>query len=112
MIVVDTSVWVNHLKVGDPTLIALLEAGVAAAHPFTEGELALAGADTRRVLGGVVRVPCTPHPELLDFVQRQPPPVARVGWVDAHIVHAALAGGHDLLTYDTHQARFFTSARF
>lgn len=40
MIVVDTSVWVNHLKVGEARLVALLQAGVAVVHPFTEGELA------------------------------------------------------------------------
>jgi predicted nucleic acid-binding protein len=111
MILVDTSVWVNHLKVGDARLVGLLEAGVAAVHPFTEGELALAGADVRRALGGVARVACSPHAEVLEFARRQVGPVRRVGWVDAHLVHAALVGGLDLLTYDTHQAAFFASAR-
>jgi predicted nucleic acid-binding protein len=112
VILVDTSVWVAHLKAGDQRLIELLTAGVAAAHPFTEGELALAGADVRRVLGGVPRLPQAAHHDVLAFVDRQGGPVRRVGWVDAHLVYAALAGGHDLLTYDTHQAAFFVSARW
>jgi hypothetical protein len=37
MIVVDTSVWVSHLKLGDERLAALLGAGVVVVHPFTEG---------------------------------------------------------------------------
>ena len=41
MILVDTSVWVQHLRVGEATLAALLEAGQVPVHPFVTGELAL-----------------------------------------------------------------------
>lgn len=41
MILVDTSVWVAHLWVGEPALATLLEAGQALVHPFVIGELAL-----------------------------------------------------------------------
>lgn len=82
MIVVDTSVWV------------------------------LGGADIARVLGGVARISAAGHEEVVRFIERQGGPVRRIGWVDAHIVCAALAGGFDLLTYDRHQAEFFGSARW
>ena len=112
MIVVDTSVWVHHLKVGDARLVALLDAGLASVHPFTEGELALGGADTARVLGGVPRISAATHEVVVRFVERQGGTVRRIGWVDAHIVCAALAGTYDLLTYDRHQSGFFASARW
>ncbi len=40
MILVDTSVWVDHLRRGDPQLIALLESARVATHPFIIGEIA------------------------------------------------------------------------
>ena len=41
MILVDTSVWVDHLRRGHEALAGLLEAGNVLAHPFVIGELAL-----------------------------------------------------------------------
>jgi predicted nucleic acid-binding protein len=112
MIAVDTSVWVHHLKVGDSRLASLLAAGVVLVHPFTEGELALGGADVARVLGGVPRLVESPHGDVLRFVERQGGALRGIGWVDAHIAHAALAGGHDLFTHDRRQSAFFTGARW
>jgi predicted nucleic acid-binding protein len=40
-ILVDTSVWVDHLRDGDATLTALLDAGAVCIHPFIIGEIAL-----------------------------------------------------------------------
>ena len=40
MILVDTSVWVDHLRCSDEQLAALLERGGAAMHPFVVGEIA------------------------------------------------------------------------
>jgi hypothetical protein len=41
VILVDTSVWVDHLRAGDKVLGALLETGMVLMHPFVIGELAL-----------------------------------------------------------------------
>lgn len=41
MILVDTSVWVDHLRVGNEALAGLLNAGMVLVHPFVVGELAL-----------------------------------------------------------------------
>jgi predicted nucleic acid-binding protein len=41
MILVDTSVWVDHLRTGNEALAELLDAGMVLAHPFVIGELAL-----------------------------------------------------------------------
>jgi predicted nucleic acid-binding protein len=41
VILVDTSVWIEHLRAGDERLMALLDAGEVLGHPFEIGELAL-----------------------------------------------------------------------
>ncbi len=40
MVLVDTSVWINHLREGHEGLCALLEKGLVLCHPFIIGELA------------------------------------------------------------------------
>jgi len=40
VILVDTSVWVDHLRRGSARLAARLEEADVACHPFVEGELA------------------------------------------------------------------------
>lgn len=41
VILVDTFVWVEHLRANDRALAVLLETGAVLAHPFVIGELAL-----------------------------------------------------------------------
>jgi predicted nucleic acid-binding protein len=41
MILVDTSIWIDHLRKGDATLTELLEQRRVVAHPFVTGELSL-----------------------------------------------------------------------
>ena len=50
MILVDTSVWIDHLRAGDKALAALLEAGTVLAHPFVVGELALGNLRQREIV--------------------------------------------------------------
>jgi predicted nucleic acid-binding protein len=48
VILVDTSVWVNHLRAEDETLVRLLGGGMVLAHPFVIGEIALGNLRQRR----------------------------------------------------------------
>ncbi|MEO7070408.1 MAG: hypothetical protein ABI131_07950, partial [Nostocoides sp.] len=41
MILVDTPIWVDHLNIGDPDLVELLDVGEVLTHPFVIGELAV-----------------------------------------------------------------------
>ena len=50
MILVDTSVWVDHLRASDAVLVGLLDAGMVLAHPFVIGELALGTLAQRRIV--------------------------------------------------------------
>ncbi len=43
MILVDASVWVDHLRLSDARLVALLEGAAVVMHPFIVGEVACGG---------------------------------------------------------------------
>lgn len=55
MILVDTSVWIDHLHRSEPALVAMLDADDVGCHPFVIEELTLGSINQRRNL-----------PELLD----------------------------------------------
>ena len=60
MILVDTSVWVDHLRKGDPQLADLLERAVVVMHPFVLGELACGSlADRAAILELLRNLPAT-----------------------------------------------------
>ena len=48
MVLVDTSVWVRHLREGDPDLEQLLNDGEVMCHPFIVGELACGNLKNRQ----------------------------------------------------------------
>jgi len=50
VILVDSSVWVDHLRSGDATLARLLNDGRVIAHPFVVGELALGSLRQRELI--------------------------------------------------------------
>ncbi len=54
MILVDTSIWIDHLRKGEPRMAALLERGGALVHPFVIGELALGTLRQRDVILGAL----------------------------------------------------------
>ena len=70
---VDTSVWVDHLRRGNDLLAARLRAGEVWTHPFVIGELACGTLERRReILGLLAALPHAPlldHQEVLDFVE-------------------------------------------
>lgn len=58
MILVDTSVWIDHLRIGDAVLVDLLERSLVLAHPWITGELRFGRIRQRiEVLGGLVMLP-------------------------------------------------------
>ena len=55
MILVDTSVWIDHLRSGDATLLRLLGNSAVLAHPWVTGELALGNLVQREEIIGLMR---------------------------------------------------------
>jgi hypothetical protein len=105
VILVDTSVWVEHLRSGSATLAGELEAGRVMTHPFIIGELACGNLKNRRqVLDLLERLPSVPtatHAEALRFLERRALMGRGIGYVDVHLLaSAALAAPTRLWTGD------------
>jgi len=104
MILVDTSIWVDHLRHGDARLKALLETAQVVIHPFILGELALGNLRQRNVVLSTLRD--LPHAvsagneEVLDFIERQALSGFGIGWVDAHLLASARLTSASLWTRD------------
>lgn len=105
MILVDTSVWVDHLSDGAPALAAALEQGSVLMHPFVLGELACGNLKNRgevlRLLGDLPAAPLATDPEALNYIERRALMGRGIGYVDVHLLaSAALAGAARLWTRD------------
>ena len=90
---VDTSVWVDHLRRRNVRFAEQLEALQVWTHPFVIGELAC-GNLTRRndVLASLEALPCAPvvdHQEALAFVEAHHLNGRGLGWIDMHLLASA-----------------------
>jgi predicted nucleic acid-binding protein len=105
MILVDTSVWVDHLRRRDAALARELDAGTVLVHPFVVGEIAC-GLLPRRaeILSLLAELPIASvaqHGEALVFIERHRLAGRGIGYVDVHLLaSAALAPGTKLWTRD------------
>jgi predicted nucleic acid-binding protein len=105
VILVDTSVWVDHLRASDKVLAGLLDTGMVLTHPFVIGELALGNLRQRElILGTMSRLPqasVVTDAEVLHFIDRHALFGRGVGYVDIHLLAAVrLTAGASLWTHD------------
>ena len=104
MILVDTSVWIDHLRRGNSALSATLERGEVVCHPFIIGEISLGSLRQRAaILALLVELPMAtlvPHDDVLSLVSRLNLAGSGVGWVDAHLVASAVLDRVSLWTLD------------
>jgi len=105
LILVDTSVWIDHLRRGDPGLVDLLERSSVAMHPIVIGEVACGNLRDRvpilELLQDLPAVVVAEHDEVLRFIERQLLHGKGIGYVDAHLLAAvALTEGTKLWTRD------------
>jgi predicted nucleic acid-binding protein len=105
MILVDTSVWVDHLREGAAALAAALEQGGVLMHPFVRGELACGNLKNRRevlrLLSELPRAPVATDAEALDFIERRAVMGRGIGYIDVHLLASVvLAGSARLWTRD------------
>lgn len=92
---VDTAVWVDHLRRRDPILTGLLEHVQVIVHPFVVGEVAC-GHLTRRAeilaaLESLPKAPVVEHSVVLTFIERHGLMGRGLGWVDMHLLASAWA---------------------
>lgn len=105
MIIVDTSVWIEHLRAADEVLTALLNGGEVLGHAFVIGELALGSLQQRDVflsrLQDLPQAVVASDEDVLHFIDRQTLFGRGIGYVDAHLLAAArLTAGSRLWTRD------------
>ena len=94
MILVDSSVWIDHLREGDTRLVGLLEDGFVLGHAFVLGELAC-GRMRRRseilaLLADLPQATLASNGEVLGLIERRGPMGRGIGYVDAHLLAATL----------------------
>ena len=94
MILVDSSVWIDHIVSANPRLSSLLNDRLVLSHPFVLGELAC-GSMKRpaEILGHIGQLPEAPiagHREVMALVERQRLAGSGIGWVDAHLLASAM----------------------
>ena len=104
MILVDTSIWIDHLRSGSPTLAALLENDLVRTHNFVIGELACGNLRNRAEVLGLLQslpqlAPAT-EDEALFFIEQQCLMGRGIGYIDAHLLAAAVMHGARLWTKD------------
>ncbi|MCT0199230.1 type II toxin-antitoxin system VapC family toxin [Synechococcus sp. CS-1325] len=104
MILVDTSVWVDHLRAGVPHLAELLEGGEVLSHPWVIGEIACGHLRARRqvlaLLEGLPTVTLASHSEVLLLIERHPLAGRGIGYIDAHLLASAKLSRCSLWTLD------------
>lgn len=105
MILVDTSIWVDHLRAGEPALAHLLDHGLVLAHPWVSGELALGHLSQRQdilgLLAGLPSAEVATDAEILRLIKVEQLYGLGVGYVDAQLLAATrLTAGARLWTAD------------
>jgi hypothetical protein len=104
VILVDTSVWVNHLKHSNPSLSQRLIDGEVVCHQFVVGELACGGLKNRdEVLGLLKELPqatVVDDGEFHEFVEKQHLWGQGLGFVDVHLLASARVDAIQLWTND------------
>ncbi len=105
MILVDTSVWIDHLRSGEPALATALEGGRVLMHPFVLGELACGNLKNRSEVLWLLRdlpaAPTATDPEALVLIERRALMGRGIGYIDVHLLAStALEGVARLWTRD------------
>ena len=105
MILVDTSVWVDHLRRGDAQLVDLLERANVVMHPFVVGEIACGSLRDRlsilELLQDLPAAAVADSAEVLGFIERHVLHGKGIGYVDVHLLASvALTEGAKLWTRD------------
>ncbi len=104
MVLVDTSVWVEHLRRGLPELAEALNAGTVLCHPFVVDELACGNLKNRREILELLQTLCTcpvaAHDEVLRFIELHRLMGLGLGYIDVHLLAAAKLTDTPLWTLD------------
>jgi hypothetical protein len=109
MVLVDSSVWIEHLRAGNPALAGLLSETRVLTHPLIAGELACGNLKNRAaILADFDALPsATPasHQEVLRLVDDRKLWGRGLGWIDMHLLASARLSGCQFWTLDRRLAQ-------
>ena len=92
MILVDTSIWIDHLHRTEPDLVAVLEEAEVCLHPMIIGELALGSLRDRSailsMLADLPAVSVATHAEVQQLIESNALYGSGLSLVDAHLLAA------------------------
>jgi predicted nucleic acid-binding protein len=104
MVLVDTSVWIAHLRERQTALVELLSDGQVFMHPCVTGELACGNLRKRAdVLADLTALPAAitaSHVEVMSLIESRRLWGRGLGWIDAHLLASALLSHCRLWTLD------------
>jgi predicted nucleic acid-binding protein len=104
VILVDTSVWIEHFRRGNDRLKTLLFDEQVLCHPFVIGELACGTlqkrSDILSMLKALPEAQLLEQEEVLSFLETRRVYGRGIGWVDAHLLGSTLLTGCRLWTFD------------
>ena len=104
MVLVDTSVWIQHLRHGSKALARRLNDGQVVCHPFVVGELACGCLRNREeILALLSNLPCAEaagHKEVLQFIDSYRLMGKGMGYIDIHLLASATLTGVPIWTLD------------
>lgn len=104
MILVDTSVWIDHLRSGKSRLEELLQEGRVLSHPFVLGEIACGSLARREEILGLLaalpRAEMAENEEVLRLLEANRLYGKGLGWIDVHLLASTLLTGCRLWTFD------------
>jgi len=104
MIVVDTSVWVDHFRNGNDQLIRLLNDERVMVHSFVTGELACGNLKNRDEILSLLQT--LPRPataddgEMLEFIKINRLMGKGIGFIDMHLLASCVLSQASLFTLD------------
>ncbi len=92
MILVDTSIWIDQLRIGQPTLVRLLDDGLVLGHPWVVGEIALGRLAQRpeviRLLDSLPQATVATNEEVRTLINRHQLYGLGIGYVDVQLLAA------------------------
>lgn len=101
MILLDTTIWVDHLRNSDPTVVSMLQAQAIVMHSAVLGEILLGNFRDRRAvfsaLKEVPRIQGATDDDVIRLLDLHQLFGSGVGFVDAHLVAACLLTGKTYL---------------
>jgi len=104
MLLVDTSIWIDHLRQGDSLLSEALGKGMVVVHDWVIGELAcgqLRNRDTvLTLLQDLPHAPLATHHEVLTLIHSEDLMGQGVGYIDVHLLASCRLGSLQLWTRD------------